>query len=137
MESYNMKRNIVRVIASIIILMFTSALCFVGISGIYTVIIAPDIPLNYYLLPLFLIPGVLLIISLVKCYKHSGDNELAFKLGIIALISTPSLYLIACLDSGRISGLEFMSFIPVIIISSLCYRMLRIVIKDTALDSKA
>lgn len=127
----------IRNLAAMIILLFALLSCFAGIAGIYALIQIPDRHINFYVIPIFLVPGILLIISLLNCYKYSGSRNLGFKLGVISLISIPLLYLIACLDSGMISGLEFMSSIPVILISGLCYLLLRVVVKDNTPDNKS
>ena len=129
--------NVMKTFAVIIISILALLSCFVGIVGIYSLIQIPDRAINFYLIPLFLISGTLLIISLLNCYKESGNILLGFKLGVGSIISIPLIYLIACLDSGRISGLEFMSSIPVILISGLCYWLLRVVVRDNTPDNKS
>jgi len=126
-----MKIKFIQMFSLIIISMLVLFLCFIAIGGIYAVTQTPNVPLNYYLIPLFLIPGILLIMSIFNCYKQSGDKKLSLKLGIIALMLMPSIYLAACFDLGIISGLELMSFIPVIITSALCYYLLKVAIKNS------
>ncbi len=84
------KVSVFRVIAIIAISILAIASCAVGVAGIYALVQIPDRHINFYLIPLFLATGILLITSLLHCVKGSGNRKLGYKQGKVPLLAHPN-----------------------------------------------
>jgi len=123
-----------RVFAISFIIIFAFAIIGVGAFSFYTLMQFPDSELSMYILSLYMVVGTLLIISVFNIYKESGNNFFDPKLALKLLVSIPVLYFLACLDSNIISGLEFASSIPLILITCFTYQLLKFVSKLGKVD---
>jgi len=123
-----------RVFAISFIIIFAFAIIGVGAFSFYTLMLFPDSELSMYILSLYMVVGTLLIISVFNIYKESGNNFFDPKLALKLLVSIPVLYFLACLDSNIISGLEFASSIPLILITCFTYQLLKFVSKVGKVD---
>ncbi|MET0014720.1 MAG: hypothetical protein ABW088_13805 [Sedimenticola sp.] len=132
-----MESKVMPLIAVITISILAIASCAIGVAGIYALVQIPDRHINFYLVPLFIVPGILLLNSLSLCLKKSGSKELGFKLGKTGLIAIPTIYYLACLDSGIISGLEFAGSLPILAVCGLCFWLLKAISKVSKPDNKA
>ena len=119
-----------RVFAISFIALFSFVIILVGALGFYALIQIPDRHPNLYIWPLYLVVGILLIISVFNIYKNQKNSFIGLKLAFKLLVLVPVLYLLACLDSSLISGLEFASSIPIILLSALCYWLMKFVPKN-------